>query len=257
MKILIIGYGVVGQNMHKIFPAADVVDPGKGLSLENIAKVYDVGFICVPTEMLPDGSADLSIVNQAIGEHEKDCHVLCIKSAVTPGFTQKHIDAGTAIVVSPEYFGATQHANAVDYDFVILGGRLDDTIRVALAYQEVKAASFRIDQADAMTVELVKYMENAWIATKVTFCCEFANIAKAFGVPYSVLRELWLDDPRVNPSHTFVYPDAPGWDSHCLNKDVLAIMKAATDVGYPTYFLHAMTTANRRNLAIKKGVKHD
>ncbi len=247
MKILIIGYGVVGQNMHKIFPDADVVDPGKGLSLENIAKVYDVGFICVPTEMLLGGSADLSIVNQAIGEHEKDCHVLCIKSAVTPGFTQKHIDAGTEIVVSPEYFGATQHANAVDYDFVILGGRLEDTIRVALAYQEVKAASFRIDQADATTAELVKYMENAWIATKVTFCNEFANIAKAFGVHYSVLRELWLDDPRVNRSHTFVYPDAPGWDSHCLNKDVAAIIEASRDAGYQPSFLHAMVVANRIN----------
>ncbi len=247
MKILIIGYGVVGKNMHKIFPDADIVDPGKCLNLANIPRVYDVGFICVPTEMLPDGSADLSVVNQAIGEQEKNCHVLCIKSAVTPGFTQKHIDAGTEIVVSPEYFGATQHANAVDYDFVILGGRLDDTIRVALAYQEVKAASFRIDQTDATTVELVKYMENAWIATKVTFCNEFANIARVFGVHYSVLRELWLDDPRVNPSHTFVYPDAPGWDSHCLNKDVAAIMEASRDAGYTPYFLHAMVTANRIN----------
>ena len=253
MRILIIGYGVVGKNMHKIFQTADVVDPGKGLSFANIAKAYDVGFICVPTEALPNGKADLSVVNQAIGEHEKDCAVLCIKSAVTPGFTQKHIDAGTEIVVSPEYFGATQHANAVDYNFVILGGRIDDTIRVALAYQEVKAAGFRIDQTDATTAELVKYMENAWIATKVTFCNEFANIARAFGVHYSVLRELWLNDPRVNPSHTFVYPEAPGWDSHCLNKDVAAIMEASQDAGYLPYFLRGMVAANKVNLADKGG----
>ncbi len=251
MNILIIGYGVVGKNMHKIFPEAAVIDPNATLWPENQDEIYDVGFICVPTEMLPDGKADLSVVNQAIGEHEKDCHVLCIKSAVTPGFTQKHIDAGTEIVVSPEYFGATQHANAVDYNFVSIGGKLRDTIQVALAYQEVKAADFRIDQTDATTVELVKYMENAWIATKVTFCNEFANIAKAFGVHYSVLRELWLNDPRVNPSHTFVYPDTPGWDSHCLNKDVAAIMEASRDAGYLPYFLQVMVMVNNANMAAR------
>ncbi len=252
MKILIIGYGVVGQNMHKIFPEATVIDPNEGIYPVSDDETYDVGFICVPTEMLPDGKADVSIVLEAIAEHQ-DCEVLCIKSAVPPGTTQPLIDEGRRIVVSPEYFGATQHANAVDYDFVILGGRLDDTIRVALAYQEVKAAGFRIDQTDATTVELVKYMENAWIATKVTFCNEFANIAQAFGVHYSVLRELWLADPRVNPSHTFVYPDAPGWDSHCLNKDIPAIIAASRDAGYQPYFLQVMVMANNANMAARGG----
>ena len=37
------------------------------------------------------------------------------------------------------------------------------------------------------------------------------------------VRELFLLDPRVNPSHTFVYEDTPYWDSHCLNKDVPSI----------------------------------
>ena len=39
-------------------------------------------------------------------------------------------------------------------------------------------------------------------------------------VNYEELRELFILDPRVNPSHTFVYRDKPYWDSHCLNKDV-------------------------------------
>ena len=250
MRILIIGYGVVGKNMHKIFPKAAVIDPNATLWPENQDEIYDVGFIRVPTESRPDGRADVSVVLEAIAEHQ-GCEVLCIKSAVPPGTTQPLIDEGRRIVVSPEYFGATQHANAVDYDFVILGGRLDDTIRVALAYQEVKAAGFRIDQVDATTAELVKYMENAWIATKVTFCNEFANIAKAFGVHYSVLRELWLNDPRVNPSHTFVYPDTPGWDSHCLNKDVAAIMEASRDAGYLPYFLQVMVMVNNANMAAR------
>ena len=58
---------------------------------------------------------------------------------------------------------------------------------------------------------------------KVSFCNQFANICKQAGVQYEDVRELFILDPRVNPSHTFVYNDKPYWDSHCLNKDVRAI----------------------------------
>ena len=67
-------------------------------------------------------------------------------------------------------------------------------------------------------------MENCWIATKVTFCNEFASIAKSYGISYSELRELWLADKRVSPSHTLVYDDKPYFDSHCLNKDLPALI---------------------------------
>lgn len=40
---------------------------------------------------------------------------------------------------------------------------------------------------------------------------------------YNAVREIFTQDPRINPSHTFVYPDTPYWDSHCLNKDVATI----------------------------------
>ena len=66
-------------------------------------------------------------------------------------------------------------------------------------------------------------MENSFLATKVSFCQSFYNICKEENLNYSELRELFLLDPRVNPSHTFVYEDTPYWDSHCLNKDVPSI----------------------------------
>ena len=66
-------------------------------------------------------------------------------------------------------------------------------------------------------------MENSFLATKVSFCNEFYEIAKTLGVHYEELRELFVLDPRVNPSHTFVYEDTPYWNSHCLNKDVPSI----------------------------------
>ena len=80
---------------------------------------------------------------------------------------------------------------------------------------------FRI--TDAKTAMLAKYMENSWLATKVSFCSQFHELANKLDIAYEDLRELFLLDPRVNPSHTFIFDEHPYWDSHCLNKDVPAI----------------------------------
>ena len=92
-----------------------------------------------------------------------------------------------------------------------------------------------------MTASLVKYMENAYLATKVSFCNQFFDIAEQVGVDYEELRELFILDPRVNPSHTFVYRDHPYWDSHCLNKDVPAIAEI-----YEAEFLKSVVDWNRK-----------
>ncbi len=60
--------------------------------------------------------------------------------------------------------------------------------------------------ADADAVEFAKYMENAFLATKVVFCNEMYDLAGKLGVNYNVVREIWTSDPRIGTSHTFVYP---------------------------------------------------
>jgi len=241
MRVVIIGYGVVGQNMHKIFPDADVHDPPADLFAEGD---YNVGFVCVPTDKLPNGSADTSIVRRAINENRERVQAFCIKSTVPPGTTQGLIEDGVRAVMSPEYFGATAHNLQVDFNFVILGGEPADRAIVARAYEEVKPADLKIYQTTATTAELIKYTENAWLAYKVSFCNEIARVARTFGVDYRELREGWLLDPRMSPSHTFVYPDHPYWDSHCLNKDVPALIYHSRKAGYWPQLLEAMTNYN-------------
>lgn len=208
---------------------------------------YTVGFICVPTDMLPDGSADITIVRSAIERHEKHCQVLCIKSTVPPGVTKQLEEEGYSIIFSPEYFGGTAHANAVNDDFVILGGKREYTNHVAEVYQEVFPANLRILQTDSTTAELVKYGENSWIATKVTFMNEFYRICKKFGVDFREWRELWLADQRISRSHTFVYDEHPYWSSHCLNKDVPAIIHAAELAGADPKLLRAILNINEEH----------
>lgn len=222
-NVLIIGYGVVGHNLYKelqdLHP--DIVDKYKP-QLNTIKNIhYDLGFICVDTP-LKDGNLDITEVENAINEY--DCEIYCIKSTCPVGTvrtlsykTNKHI------TFSPEYYGGTKHCNNYIFDFTILGGNekiCNDIIQIVLPCYDGRHV-FRIVKPEL--AELVKFMENSFLATKVSFCQAFYNVCKKEKLNYSELRELFVLDPRVNPSHTFVYEDKPYWDSHCLNKDVPAI----------------------------------
>ena len=241
---LIIGHGVVGKNMHKIFPDARIHDPARGAHAQ-AGVWYDVAFVCVPTDMLPDGRCDTSIVEEVVREHREHVGVFCIKSTVPPGTTDRIAEETRAsCVFSPEFFGGTQHANGVDYDFVILGGAPRGRAAVAEVYKERMTGAFRIAQTDARTAELVKYAENSFLALKVTFFNEFHRVAQAMRVDSNEFRELLLLDPRIGRSHTFVYEDHPFYDSHCLRKDPPAIVRAAKDAGIEMPLMDSVIRTN-------------
>lgn len=239
MRIKIIGAGVVGQNMKKIFPDAVFHDPAKGY---NAPESADLAFVCVPTEKLPDGSCDVSIVQDVV-RRGKDLFY-CIKSTVKPLTTEGLSGEGYEVCFSPEYFGGTIHANAPDHDFLIVGGHPGACDIVVRAYREHCHPDLKVYKTDARTAELVKYMENSFLALKVVFCNEFARIADKIGVDYDVLRELFLADSRVGRSHTWVYQDRPGYDSHCLTKDIPALISFARGIGYEPELMAAVDRVN-------------
>ncbi len=250
----IIGYGVVGENMRKrLFPDAWVVDPLRFKdAIGNVndspldepgARHYRVAFVCVPTDSLDDGRADTSIVRQAIEGNDAD--VFVVKSTVPPGTCDRlHRETGKAVVMSPEFYGDTPSSQDVDHDFVILGGKLKDTAVVSEAYKAIKPGTFRILKTSAITAEIVKYAENSWIASKVVFFNEFYRICRQFGVDNDEFRELLLHDGRISPFHTWVFEDKPYAKSHCITKDVTALIAACKAVGYDAPFLSAMWSVN-------------
>lgn len=225
-SVLIIGHGVVGQNLEKHIKLLnpDIKDKYKqNVNTYVKDKVYDIAFVCVDTPRTEKNSCDITEVMNAINENLAKIYV--IKSTVLPGTTEKiERETGKNIVFSPEYYGATQH-NDCNFNFTIVGGKKENALEVIQVLQDAFDAYHKFAITDFKTAELVKYMENSWIATKVSFCVEFYNIAESLGVKYEELRELFLLDKRVSPSHTFVYRDKAYWDSHCLNKDVKAIAK--------------------------------
>lgn len=242
-SVIIIGYGVVGRNLRKELSSLnpDIYDKYKPqVNTCDINAMHDVAFVCVDTPMTENGDCDISELESVLASNHAKLYV--IKSTVLPGTSQYLAEKyKTAVVFSPEYYGGTQHCLNVDFDFTILGGDRRDCIRVQQLLQRVYDGKHRFAIVDAKTAELAKYMENAWIATKVSFCNQFFDVAEEEGVDYEILRELFLMDPRVNPSHTFVYRDHPYWSSHCLDKDVPAIANR-----YDMKMLKSVMEFNRR-----------
>lgn len=233
MNILICGNGNIGKHLEKelsVNKNIDIKIYDKYKSSNNSVGLnylkFDFMFVCVPTEKLKDGRADTSEVKDCISKFGDQCNTIIIKSAVPVGTAEKI--GRKNIIISPEYWGTTQHCP--EPNFLILGGEREYRDKVVQLYNTIKNGYYKYYFTDWKTAELVKYMENSWIATKITFCNEFNKIAKAYGISYSELRELWLADSRVSPSHTLIYDDAPDFsNSHCLSKDVPALIKMCED----------------------------
>jgi nucleotide sugar dehydrogenase len=247
--VLVCGFGNIGKHLYKELselPKSDymtfIYDKYKSEYNDplDLTRKYDYVFICVPTEMKDDGSCNTEEVLNAVNAL-KGSDTIIIKSAIPVGFVDG-IKDNVNIIVSPEFWGTTQHCE--NPDFLILGGYRNYTDKVAELYTHIKNGYYKFYFTDHKTAELVKYMENCWIATKVTFCNEFARIANAYGISYNELRELWIADGRVSPSHTFVYPETPYYDSHCLNKDIPALISFCKENHIATPLMKSVNEIN-------------
>lgn len=221
--VLIIGYGVVGHNLAEEYKKLnpDIYDKYKVIDTRKKGK-YKVAFVCVDTPKKDGVICDMSEVENAI--RDNDAEIFVIKSTVLPKTTQRiGAETGKTVLFSPEYYGGTQHCNNFNFDFTIIGGDKAAAVEVVQLLQNCYDGRHQFRITDSTTAEIVKYMENSWLATKVSFCIQFKQICDKENVSYEEVREMFLLDERVNPSHTFVYNDHPYWESHCLDKDVPAI----------------------------------
>jgi len=246
-RVGIAGYGAVGKGLSQLFPEATVYDEPLGIGSREQLNTCDFVFIAVPTPSKADGSCDTTIVEGVVGWVQAP--TIIIRSTVAVGTTERLSRAtGKGLVFQPEFGpGETPDHHFNDLRrirWVILGGERQNTSRVADLYKSIFNADLVIHQTDARTAELTKYMENCFLALKVTFCNELYDIAEALNVDYNELRELWLLDPRMGRSHTFVMPDDRGFGGKCLPKDVAALVRTATEIGKPPILLEAMLRAN-------------
>lgn len=255
-KVLIVGYGWVGQYIGKYFTHSHWVDQDQQfhLSCDNSMvdpeDKYDISFICVPTPPKNNGLCDTSAVESVIKKYRKIVEAFCIKSTVEIGTTEKLSKKyHTNICFSPEYLGETlgHPLNKANPEtFIILGGPLEVTSKFAEAWTLVTNSYTKIYQTDSKTAELCKLMENSFIATKVSFCNEFFDLAEHIGVDYNQLRELWLADPRVSRSHTYVFRNNRGFGGKCLPKDITNLVKYFTKIGKKPEMMEFILDYNKK-----------
>lgn len=256
MKIGLIGYGYVGKAVYEVLNKKhDVIIKEIDNTYDLVNDTCEVAVICVPTEQLLGGNVDISIVEEAVKALETK--LIIIKSTIPPGTTEYLSSKyDKFIAFSPEYIGEGNYpiphwegyphpTDMEKHMFTILGGPRWITKQAVDVFKPCFGPFHRYLQTDSTTAELVKYMENSYIATKVVFCNEFNEIAKAFGVDYNELRELWLQDKRVTRSHTLI-SEKRGFDGKCIPKDTMGIYKASQDKGYDPKFIKEVIDNNWR-----------
>jgi UDPglucose 6-dehydrogenase len=260
VKIGIIGHGYVGKGMERLFSGAYEIAVFDILHQpdDSVLSGSDLILICAPTPPDEDGLCDVSMVFDAAERADAIAPdaLVCIKSAVPPGTTDtlNRKFKGERFHVSPEYMGELPNftpawaypdpQDARSHDFVIVGGpRAGEVLDF---FQRVMATTARYMACQAIEAELVKRLENAFFATKVTFCNEAAKIVQANGADWHSVRELWLLDPRIGRSHTAVFPDRPGFGGKCLPKDLSALIAEAQSAGVDATLLKAVRDTNDR-----------
>ncbi|HJP41461.1 MAG TPA: hypothetical protein QGF35_07125 [Dehalococcoidia bacterium] len=251
MKLGIAGYGNIGRYVAGVFATSHEIvayDPPKSLGSVKQMNDCEWVFIAVPTPALPDGRCDTRAVEEVVATVSPRGGFIC-HSTVAIGTTERLTASyGKRIVFVPEFAGeAPDHLyrNIENRTFFILGGDTASTAEIETVFASVYGASCRFSHVSPREAEIVKYMENAFLALKVTFCNEMFDLSHAFDVDFERVRELWVQDGRVGESHTVVTPER-GFGGMCLPKDVAALCFSAREVGSPLKLLERARDVNRR-----------
>ncbi|VVB87718.1 UDP-glucose 6-dehydrogenase AglM [uncultured archaeon] len=234
---------------------------GKRLSAtsdyDNAVKRTDISFICVGTPSDSSGNIDLSIVKAAsasLGEalkKKKDYHVIVVKSTVVPETTEKvvlpiierHSGKTTkdfGIAMNPEFLREGKAVHDFMHPDKIVVGSLDTKSGdiVASLYSGIEC---EITRTNPRTAEMIKYANNSFLATKISFSNEIGNICKELGInTYQVMSAVGRDF-RIGPH--FLNAGA-GFGGSCFPKDVKALIGKAKEIGYEPLLLNSVIAVN-------------
>jgi len=226
-----------------------------------------VVFIAVGTPEGADGRADLSAVRQvarSIGNHVNKYKVIVTKSTVPVGtgeevreIIEKAVAPGVQFSVcsNPEFL----REGAAVYDVLnpnrIVIGVEDDRSREVLEdlYRPLKVRDIPLVITNTRTAELIKYVSNAFLAMKISFINEVANVCDLIDADVHVLAKAMGLDGRISPK--FLHP-GPGYGGSCFPKDTVALREIAKQLNYEFKLVNATVEVNerQRDIAVNKVV---
>jgi UDPglucose 6-dehydrogenase len=219
------------------------------LELADVFPAARIAFVCVPTPPTYSGEADLSAVWSVLDElpEPSERAILVMKSTVPVGTGEKvraQLDArGLAhvgYVSNPEFLAeGTAIRDFTQPDRIVIGAFDEaDGDAVEAVYTPLEAPVVRADVASA---EMVKLASNAFLATKISFINEIANVCEETGADVSVVAEGMGLDQRIG--RLFLRPGI-GYSGSCLPKDVAALKQLAGNSGYHFQLLTAVIEVN-------------
>jgi UDPglucose 6-dehydrogenase len=266
MKIGIVGQGFVGTAIkvgfepHYELETYDAFDESKCTgNLADLVAKCEVIFVCVPTPMNKDGTCHTDIVESVVKRINskrqgylrtalKHDTIVVLKSTVPPGTTDRLNKKykNISVIFNPEFL---TEANFIE-DFknqtrIILGGTRKGTNLLRQVYSKVFPMAHIIKTA-SITAEMVKYMTNAYLATKVSFSNEIKQICDKVGADYDKVIEYATLDERLGKTHFGVPgPDGDcGFGGHCLPKDLNALISVAHEFDIVPEVLEAVVETN-------------
>jgi UDPglucose 6-dehydrogenase len=262
-NIGVIGNGFVGSatvSGFSLHANVRVYDENPKLSVDSFEDTVcksDFIFVSVPSPMsLDTGRIDLTIIHSVFDRitqiiDNKDT-IIILKSTVIPGTVEDLIKKYSKlnIVFSPEFL--TERNAKLDFinaSRIILGGDLSLTTRVESMFR-TRFPHTPIIKTDVTTAQFIKYMNNCFFATKVSFMNEIYQAASRMDVNWNDALKGFLLDGRIGNSHV----DVPGHDGQlgfggkCFPKDINAFINLFHDYGVDA---KVMKAAWEKNLEIR------
>jgi UDPglucose 6-dehydrogenase len=235
--------------------------------LDAAVKKSLVIFVAVGTPTTPSGAADLTAVFQVaaeIGRAMDRYKVIVIKSTVPVGTSEKvrailkkETKHPFDLMSNPEFL--KQGAAVEDFmkpDRVVLGS---DDVRPAELLRDLYAPFVRTGSpvllVDVRTAELLKYAANSFLAARISFMNEIANLCEQVGANVDMIRKGLAADSRIGPA--FLFPGV-GFGGSCFPKDIKALIDTGKQHNYQMSILQAVDNVNQNQASrfVDKVRKH-
>jgi UDPglucose 6-dehydrogenase len=214
----------------------------------------EVIFTCVGTPMQEEGSADLQYVlavTEAVAKHAKRHKLLINKSTVPPGTAVKCAEilkqhnSPVEIVSNPEFL---KQGNAIydcmHPDKIVVGAKSEEAFAIMRrVYHGLVKTYVPFLEMDWQTAEMIKYANNSFLATKISFINEIANICTVTGADVHLVAKAIGMDYRISPKFLNA---GIGYGGSCFPKDVTALVHTAASGGYQAELLQQVHETNER-----------
>jgi len=209
-------------------------------------------FMTVGTPVLPDGEVDMHQLTQAVHDvapHMKNGSIMIIKSTVPAGTTTSmerlanklsSPDVTITTASNPEFLReGTALQDAMKPDRIVIGADQVTATRIAALYEALDAPVLVTDRESA---ELIKYASNTFLALKISFINEIANVCEKIGADITLVAKGVGMDKRIGPHFLRA---GIGYGGFCLPKDTRAQLRIAENVDYDMKIVRAVIDVNQ------------